>query len=84
MPDVVIEPHARERMAERGAREDEVIATVTAGERFPAKFGRFGFRRNFAYDALWRGRPYATKQVEVFAVEEAGRWVVVTVIVRFF
>lgn len=84
MPDVVIDPHARERMAERGAAEDEIVATVLGGERFPAKFGRTGFRRNFAFDSVWRGRHYATKQLEVFAVEEDGRWVVITVIAKFF
>ena len=41
--------HARERMEERGATEDEVTATVEHGEQFPAKFGRTGFRRNFPY-----------------------------------
>ena len=54
-------------MAERGATEEEVISSVTGGEEFPAKFGRQGFRRNFSFDGLWRGRRYATKQVEVYA-----------------
>ena len=39
-PGVRVHPHALERMAERGATEAEVIATVQAGERFPARFGR--------------------------------------------
>jgi hypothetical protein len=81
---VIIDPHARERLVERGAREHEVVATVEGGERFPAKFGRTGFRRNFAFGGVWRGRAYAMKQLEVFAVEEDGRWVVITVITRFF
>jgi hypothetical protein len=75
--------HARERLAERGATEEEVIATVEAGESFPAKFGRTGFRRNFVYNDLWRGRRYATKQVEAIAVEDQD-WLVITVIVKFF
>jgi hypothetical protein len=82
--EIVIEPHAFERMTERGASEAEVAATVAHGETFPAKFGRVGFRRNFAYEGLWRGRRYATKQVEVFAIEEDARWVAITVIVKFF
>lgn len=81
---IVIDPHAGERIVERGATEGEVLATVAEGERFPAKFGRTGFRRNFAFDSVWRGRHYGTKQLEVFAVEEDGRWVVVTVIAKFF
>ena len=81
---VRLHPHAQQRLAERGATREEVIATVEGGERFEAKFGRTGFRRNFAYNALWRGHRYATKQVEAFGVMEAGHWLVITVIVRFF
>ena len=71
-------------MAERGATEEEVIATVRDGERFPAKFGRTGFRRNFAFDGEWHGRRYATKQVEAFAVKEGVNWLVITVVARYF
>jgi hypothetical protein len=80
---ITLHPHARARLVERGATEAEVIATVQEGETFPAKFGRTGFRRNFAYNSLWQGKPYATKQVEAIAVEEDG-WLVITVVVRFF
>ena len=80
---VRLHSHARERLAERGATEEEVVATVQSGERFPAKFGRTGFRRNFVFDSEWQGRRYATKQVEAYAVEENG-WLVITVIVKYF
>ncbi len=80
---VTLHPHALARLAERGATEPEVAATVLEGEPFPAKFGRTGFRRNFAYNAVWRGRHYATKQVEAIAVRERG-WLVITVLVKFF
>ena len=59
------------------------MATVEAGERFPARLGRSGFRRNFPFGDPWRGRTYATKQVEAYAVDENG-WLVITVIVRYF
>jgi hypothetical protein len=81
---VRIHPHARARMMERGASEAEVVATVEEGERFVAKFGRVGFRRNFAFNGTWRGRPYASKQVEAYAVEESGEWLVITVLVKYF
>jgi hypothetical protein len=81
--DVALHPHARVRLAERGATEAEVIETVREGERFTAKFGRTGFRRNFSFGGMWRGRQYATKQVEAYAVEEHG-WLVITVIVRYY
>jgi hypothetical protein len=80
---VRLHPHALERAKERGATVQEVSATVEGGERFPGKFGRVGFRRNFAFGGQWRGREYSTKQVEAYAVEEAG-WLVITVLVRYF
>jgi hypothetical protein len=46
--EVRLHPHARDRALLRGATEEEVIETVRTGESFPAKFGRTGFRRNFA------------------------------------
>lgn len=68
----------------RGATEAKVAATVKAGERFPARFGRTGFRRNHPFGDEWRGRRYATKQVEVYTVEEGPDWLAITVIVRYF
>lgn len=81
--EIRIHPHAQARLVERGATEAEVIETVREGERFPAKYGRTGFRRNFLFHGTWRDREYATKQVEAYAVEEHG-WLVITVIVRYY
>jgi hypothetical protein len=80
---VRLHPHAKARLAERGATEDEVVTTVERGERFPAKLGRVGFRRIFPFDALWHGRHFRFKKVEAFAVQENG-WLVITVIVKYF
>jgi hypothetical protein len=60
---VRIHPHARARMLERGATEEEVVTAVTTGERLPAKYGRTGFRRNFAFEGTWQGRAYSTKRL---------------------
>jgi hypothetical protein len=81
---VRLHPHAHARIVERGATESEVVATLEAGERFPAKFGRTGFRRNFSFGGEWLGRKYSTKQIEAYAVEEQGGWLVITVLVKFF
>jgi len=81
---VRIHPHARERMRERGATEEEITATVEQGEQFPVKFGRTGFRRNFRFDREWRGRQYHTRQIEAYAVQEGTDWLVITVITRYF
>jgi len=77
-------PHARARMGERGAKEYEVISTIKQGERFSAKFGRTGFRRNFPFYDKWCGKYYRTKQVEIYAVQEGADWLVITVITRYF
>lgn len=77
-------PHARDRMSERGATEEDVRAAITLGEHFSAKHGRQGFRRNFSYNGTWQGRHYNSKQVEVFASPENNDWLVITVIVKYF
>ena len=71
-------------MRERGATEEEVEAAIREGERFPAKFGREGFRRNFRFDGTWRRRRYGMKQIEAFAIWENGDWLVISVIVKYF
>ena len=81
---VRLHPHARVRLAERGTTEREILATVESGEKFPARFGRTGFRRNFAFAGEWLGRKYSTKQVEAYAVEEEGGWLVISVLVKYF
>jgi hypothetical protein len=81
---VRLHPHALGRLAERGATEEEVRATVLEGETFPAKFGRSGFRRNLPFDSIWRDRHYAIKQVEAFAVREGEDWLVITVVTRYY
>ena len=84
MPLIEIHPHARERAPERGISEGEIIETVLNGESYPAKFRRMGFRKTFGYDRIWRGRYYASKEVEAIAVEIAGGWLVLTAIARYF
>lgn len=81
---IKIHPHARERMKERGASVDEISKVVEMGEKFPGKYGRTGFRRNFSFNGLWRGKRYHTKQIEVFAIEEGEDLIVISVIVKYF
>lgn len=81
---VTFHPHALRRMAERGAKEEEIVKAVDSGERFPVKFGREGFRLTVDFNGSWMGKTYAHKQFEVFAVEENGAWLVITVVVKYF
>ena len=77
-------PHALEKMADRGAQEHEVVAAVGTGRPEPARKGRTQFRKNFPFDAQWRGEHYAVKQVAPVVAEESDRLVVVTVFVFYF
>jgi hypothetical protein len=81
---VDLHPHALSRLPERGATHEEVVQAVEGGEPSPAKFGRTCFRRDFAGGHLWRGKRFDTKRIEAYAVHENGRWLVITVIVKFF
>ncbi|HPD61322.1 MAG TPA: hypothetical protein PKV48_06155 [Thermodesulfobacteriota bacterium] len=51
---------------------------------FSAKFGRIGFRRNFTFDGVWRGKAYKTKQVEAYGVKENNDIIIATVLVKYF
>ena len=53
---IIFHPHARERMSERGATEQEVVATVEAGEMFPAKYGRKGLEETSLFTEFGRGK----------------------------
>jgi len=77
-------PHAREKMLDRGALESEVKAAIQTGNFEPARKGRLIFRKNFAFNRLWRGKLYAVKQVVPIVLEEADRLTVVAVFVYYF
>jgi len=79
-----LHPHALERMAERGANEADIATTLENGQRFPAKYGRTGFRHSFVFNGQWMGKSYANKEVEVYAVLEREAWTVITVIVKYY
>ena len=58
--------------------------TVEQGERFPAKYNRIGFRHNFTFNNIWRGKYYNNKQLEAYAVQEGDEWIVITITTRYF
>ena len=81
---VLLHPHAMERARERGATIDEIEVTVLTGERLKAKHGRLLFRKEFQSGGIWRGAAKRGKIIEVIAVNEAGAYIVITVIVKWF
>ena len=76
--------HARQQMLERGAAEGDVVETIRAGERVPAKGTRQGCRKNFQYNRVWLGRRYAIQQVLAIVAEQPDELVVVTVYTFYF
>ncbi len=70
---VKLHPHAQARLIERGATEEEVITTVEGGTTFPAQLQRTGFRRNFPFNAEWRGKFYGTKKVELSLLKKTKK-----------
>ncbi len=81
---ILLHPHAEGRLEERGATKEEVLETIEHGEKFPVKYGRTGFRRNFLYNKMWREKSYTTKQIEAYAVLENTNWIVITFLTKFF
>lgn len=75
--------HALDNIRNRGTSKEDVELTIRMGECFPAKKGRLSFRKNFSYNAMWKGKFYQVKQVMPIVVEEPDRFVVVTVYVFF-
>ena len=76
--------HAREKMLDRGASEDEIRVAIRTGSAEAIRKGRTLFRKNFAFNRQWRGKHYAVKQVAPVVVEEVDRLVVITVFVYYF
>jgi len=83
-PRIEISTHAWEQMQERGASEPEVVAAIHHGDAEPARAGRVMYRKNFQFDADWRGRHYRIKQVAPVVAARGGRLVVVTVYTFWF
>lgn len=81
---VVFTRHARERMQERGAREEDVLAAVRLGERERAQRGLIQFRFNVEFKREWDGRYYGVQQIVPVVDEEAERIVVVTVYTFYY
>jgi hypothetical protein len=81
---VVFTQHARERVRERGTREEDVREAVRVGQREPAQRGLSMFRLNLEFKREWDGRYYGVQQVVPIVAEEAERFVVVTVYAFYF
>ncbi len=50
MKAIIISPHAKAQLQDRGASKKEVENAIWEGEPAPAKHGRMAFRKNFSFD----------------------------------
>lgn len=76
--------HALDRLADRGATEEEVCLAVRKGSREPAKQGRHMFRLNLTFNDVWQGQKYEIKQVAPVVAETPEEIIVVTVYTFYF
>ena len=84
MKPVRLSGHARDSTHYRSASQAEVIEAIRSAVWTLAEGGRLECRKEFAYQAVWNGRFYDTKQVRPVFVEEPGEIVVVTVYVYYY
>jgi hypothetical protein len=71
-------------MADRGAREEDVVRAVRTGQRERAQRGLFLYRLNLEFQREWDGKHYAIQQVVPVVAEEPDKIVVVTVYAFYF
>jgi len=76
--------HARDRLVDRGATEEEVCRAVREGACEPAKLGRSVYRLNLQFNARWQGRECEIKQVAPVVAETPDEIIVVTVYTFYF
>jgi hypothetical protein len=76
--------HARDQAAHRGASAVDIEEAIRSQQWRPAEGGRLECRKEFAFNAEWNSRHYATRQVRPIFIEEADEIVVVTVYVYYF
>ena len=81
---IVFTTHARKRMRERGAREEDVREAIRVGQREPAQRGLVLYRLNLEFNREWDGRYYAVQQIAPVVSEEQDRIVVITVYTFYF
>ncbi len=80
---IQIEPHTLGRAIERGTNEKEIKEVIEMGFVIPAKHGRIGKAKIYAFNIERHGKYYEQKRVEVFYVIEENLIITVTVYVFY-
>ena len=84
MKPIRLSKHALGYCQSRGFAVEEVEATISTAAWGSAELGRLDCRKDCAFNDMWNGAYYATKQVRPVFVDEPGEIVVVTVYTYFF
>lgn len=71
-------------MSFRGGTAQEVIEAIRTEPWQAAELGRLECHKDFAFNAIWNRRSYATKRIRPIFVAEPDEIVVVTVYVYYF
>ncbi len=82
--EIELSRHVKDQILDRGTSEDEIRLAILEGEEAPAKKGRKAFRKNFSFEAYWKGKYYSIKQVVPIVKEELDKVIVITVYVFYF
>jgi hypothetical protein len=80
---VVFTRHVLQRALERGTDRAEVEDVLATGVPAPARSGRLGKAKVFAYQQVRHGTEFRQKRVEVYNVQEGDALSVVTVYVFY-
>jgi hypothetical protein len=81
---IVFSSHARRRMADRGASEEDVVRAIRTGRCEAAQRGLLLYRLNVEFQREWDGKRYAVQQVVPVVADERDKIVVVTVSTFYF
>ncbi|MDL1892520.1 DUF4258 domain-containing protein [Sphingobacteriales bacterium CHB3] len=84
MKPIRLSRHAAGYIEKRGFTLSEVEDAIRTTPWEPSELGRLECKKNFAYNNVWNGKEYDTKQVRPIFVEDVGEIVVVTVYTYYF
>lgn len=81
--EIQIDAHTLERAEERGANRREIEDVIKNGVVIPAKYGRLGKTKVYAFKKKRHDRHYEQKKIEVYYIIEGDKIVTVTVYVFY-
>ena len=80
---IQIDPHTVERALERGTDEEQIRDVIETGTAIPAKYGRLGRAKVFAFKKERLGKYFEQKRVEVYYSIEGDKAITATVYVFY-